>query len=210
MDTTEKIARQDQIAMLGICSGGMISSMVLARRAAKGNLDRVAGSASRISVLDQEQAGLPSTLSLAQGCGGIDPGVGGEGLPRRAGVLRRGLRMAAAQRPDLDCWVNNYLLGYPAKAFDILYSNTDPVPITTAMHRDFMDLAMSNRLTPTEAPHMLGTDIDLGKINTPDRLVSRRHGHDHLCEWESCYQTTQLFGGDTKFVLSTAATSPRW
>ena len=27
---------------------------------------------------------------------------------------------------------------------------------------------------------------------------------DHLCKWESCYQTTQLFGGDTKFVLSTS------
>ena len=27
---------------------------------------------------------------------------------------------------------------------------------------------------------------------------------DHLCAWESCYQTTQLFGGQTKFVLSTS------
>ena len=32
-------ARQDQIAMLGICSGGMLSSMVLAHLAAKGDLD---------------------------------------------------------------------------------------------------------------------------------------------------------------------------
>jgi poly(3-hydroxyalkanoate) synthetase len=27
---------------------------------------------------------------------------------------------------------------------------------------------------------------------------------DHLCKWESCYRTTQLFGGDSRFVLSTS------
>ena len=27
---------------------------------------------------------------------------------------------------------------------------------------------------------------------------------DHLCAWESCYRTTALLGGDTRFVLSTS------
>ena len=49
---------------------------------------------------------------------------------------------------------------------------------------------------------MLGTDIDLGKIDTDTYVVAGIA--DHLCKWESCYQTTQLFGGDTKFVLSTS------
>ena len=26
---------------------------------------------------------------------------------------------------------------------------------------------------------------------------------DHICPWQSCYATTQLLGGDTRFVLST-------
>ena len=27
---------------------------------------------------------------------------------------------------------------------------------------------------------------------------------DHICPWESCYRTTQLLGGDSRFVLSTS------
>ena len=49
---------------------------------------------------------------------------------------------------------------------------------------------------------MLGTDIDLGKVDTDTYVVAGIA--DHLCKWESCYQTTQLLGGDTKFVLSTS------
>ena len=49
---------------------------------------------------------------------------------------------------------------------------------------------------------MLGTDLDLGKVDTDTYVVAGIA--DHLCKWESCYQTTQLLGGDTKFVLSTS------
>ena len=49
---------------------------------------------------------------------------------------------------------------------------------------------------------MLGTEVDLGKIDTDTYVVAGIA--DHLCKWESCYQTTQLLGGDTKFVLSTS------
>jgi polyhydroxyalkanoate synthase len=27
---------------------------------------------------------------------------------------------------------------------------------------------------------------------------------DHLCPWQNCYQSTQLLGGDRRFVLSTS------
>ncbi|MEP6816365.1 MAG: alpha/beta fold hydrolase, partial [Marmoricola sp.] len=62
MDACQKIARQDQVALLGICSGGMLSTMVLAHLAATGDLGRVAAFSLAVTVLDQEQAGLPSAL----------------------------------------------------------------------------------------------------------------------------------------------------
>ena len=99
-------------------------------------------------------------------------------------------------------WVNNYLLGYAPKAFDILYWNADPVRMTAAMHRDFMELAICNGLTEPGGATMLGTDIDLGKVDVDSYVVAGIA--DHLCKWESCYQTTQLLGGETKFVLSTS------
>ncbi len=201
MDATQKIARQDQISMLGICSGGMLSSMVLAHLAAEGDLDRVAAFSLAVTVLDQEQAGLPSAL-LSHKAAAASTRASAE-----KGYLdgRMLAEVFAWLRPnDLiwNYWVNNYLLGYPPKAFDILYWNADPVRMTAAMHRDFMDLAISNGLTRAGETKMLGTDLDLGKIDTDTYVVAGIA--DHLCKWESCYQTTQLFGGDTKFVLSTS------
>ncbi|MEJ7796611.1 MAG: hypothetical protein WKF50_13730, partial [Nocardioides sp.] len=99
-------------------------------------------------------------------------------------------------------WVNNYLLGRAPKAFDILYWNADSVRMTAAMHRDFMDLALRNALVEPGGTQMLGSEVDLGKVDTDSYAVAGIA--DHLCKWESCYQTTQLLGGETRFVLSTS------
>jgi poly(3-hydroxyalkanoate) synthetase len=74
--------------------------------------------------------------------------------------------------------------------------------MTAAMHRDFMELAITNALTEPGGARMLGTDLDLGKVDTDAYVVAGVA--DHLCSWESCYQTTQLLGGRTTFVLSTS------
>jgi polyhydroxyalkanoate synthase subunit PhaC len=99
-------------------------------------------------------------------------------------------------------WVNNYLLGHAPKAFDILFWNADSVRMTAAMHRDFMDLAIRNALTEAGGTTLLGSDVDLGKVDTDTYVVAGIA--DHLCAWESCYRTTQLFGGRSRFVLSTS------
>ncbi len=201
MDTCQKISRQEQVALLGICSGGMLSSMVLAHLAAVGELDRVAAFSLAVTVLDQNQAGLPSALLSEEAAASSTK------ASKEKGYLdgRVLAEVFAWLRPnDLiwNYWVNNYLLGYPPKAFDILYWNADPVRMTAAMHRDFMELAITNGLTSPGESQMLGTALDLGKVDTDSYVVAGIA--DHLCKWESCYQTTQLFGGDTKFVLSTS------
>jgi poly(3-hydroxyalkanoate) synthetase len=99
-------------------------------------------------------------------------------------------------------WVNNYLLGKEPKAFDILYWNADPVRMTAALHRDFVELAVTNSITEPGGATMLGSPVDLGKVDTDTYVVAGIA--DHLCKWESCYRTTQLLGGDTRFVLSTS------
>ena len=201
MTATEKISRQEQVALLGICSGGMLASMVLAHLAATGDLGRVAAFSLAVTVLDQEQAGLPSAL-LSHKAAAASTRASAEKGYLDGKVLAE---VFAWLRPnDLiwNYWVNNYLLGHAPKAFDILYWNADPVRMTAAMHRDFMDLAINNSLTEAGGARLLGSDVDLGKVDTDTYVVAGIA--DHLCKWESCYQTTQLLGGNTKFVLSTS------
>jgi class II poly(R)-hydroxyalkanoic acid synthase len=201
MQTAQDISRQEKVAMLGICSGGMIASMVLAHLADVGELDRVAAYSLAVTVLDQEQAGLPSALLSHKAA------AASTRASREKGYLdgRALAEIFAWLRPnDLiwNYWVNNYLMGHAPKAFDILYWNADPVRMTAAMHRDFMDLAIRNALTEPGASQILGSKVDLSKVDVDSYVVAGIA--DHLCKWESCYRTTQLLGGDSRFVLSTS------
>src|SRR5262249_53719836 len=99
-------------------------------------------------------------------------------------------------------WVNNYLLGKRPPAFDILFWNADTTRMTAGLHADFIDLAVGNSLTRPGAITVLGVPIDLGKVTVDSYVVAGIA--DHITPWESCYRTTQLFGGTTRFVLSTS------
>ena len=79
----------------------MIASMLLAHLAAIGDLDRVAAFSLAVTVLDQEQAGLPSALLSHKAAAASTRASAREGLPRRQDA-GRGVRLAAAQRPDLE------------------------------------------------------------------------------------------------------------
>ena len=201
MTACEDITKQDKTSIFGICSGGMITSMVMAHLVGLGEQDRVASYSLAVTVLDQERAGVTSAL-LSQ-----KVAAAATLASKEKGYLdgRTLAEIFAWLRPnDLiwNYWVNNYLMGHAPKAFDILYWNADPVRMSAAMHRDFMDIATRNALVEPGAATMLGTKVDLGTVTTDSYVVAGIA--DHLCKWESCYQTTQLFGGDTKFVLSTS------
>jgi polyhydroxyalkanoate synthase len=98
-------------------------------------------------------------------------------------------------------WVNNYLQGKPPPAFDILYWNADTTRMAAALHRGFLDLTVDNQLTKPGAATMLGSRVDLSAVTVDAYVVAGIA--DHICPWQSCYATTQLLGGDTRFVLST-------
>ncbi|OFE17480.1 poly(3-hydroxyalkanoate) polymerase [Humibacillus sp. DSM 29435] len=201
MKACENISRQTRTAIFGICSGGLITSMLMAHLVELGEAHRVASYSLAVTVLDQERAGVTSALLSPKAA------AAATAASKEKGYLdgRTLAEIFAWLRPnDLiwNYWVNNYLMGHAPKAFDILYWNADPVRMTAAMHRDFMDLAIRNALVEPGAATMLGTKVDLGTVTTDSYVVAGIA--DHLCKWESCYQTTQLLGGDTKFVLSTS------
>jgi len=98
-------------------------------------------------------------------------------------------------------WVNNYLQGKPPAAFDILYWNADTTRMSAGLHRDFIEVAMKNALTEPGAATMLGTPVDLSTVDV-DTYVTAGIA-DHLCPWQACYRSTQLLGGESRFILST-------
>jgi polyhydroxyalkanoate synthase len=106
-------------------------------------------------------------------------------------------------RPDdlvFNYWVNNYLMGEQPPAFDILAWNADGTNLPGALHGQFLDIFRDNLLTRPGQLSVLGTPLHLQHITMP-ALVTGAVA-DHLTPWKGRYQTTQLLGGPSTFVLS--------
>ena len=99
-------------------------------------------------------------------------------------------------------WVNNYLLGREPARFDILFWNADTTRMTASLHRDFVRAAVVNALVRPGELTVLGTEVDLAQVGLDCYVVAGVA--DHICPWESCYRSSQLFGGTARFVLSTS------
>ena len=200
-DATEAITGCDQAHAIGLCAGGIVLSCAVAHLAARSEQERVAGLTLGVCVLDNEHAGTVSSFAdrraaaLAVAESARKGYLSGRAL---AGVF-------AWLRPtDLvwNYWVNNYLLGKDPPAFDILYWNADTTNMPAGLHRDFVAMSLDNTLTQPGALELLGTPIDLGTITVDSYVVAGIA--DHISPWQNCYRTTQLLGGEPRFVLSTS------
>jgi polyhydroxyalkanoate synthase subunit PhaC len=62
MDATERLAEAEQVALTGICSGGILASLAAAYLAGTGQQDRLAAFSLLVTVLDNERAGLAAAF----------------------------------------------------------------------------------------------------------------------------------------------------
>jgi polyhydroxyalkanoate synthase subunit PhaC len=201
MDAITRITGSEQSALMGACSGGVISAMVAAHLARTGQQHRIAAFTLMVTVLDQAQAGLASaviserTAHLAAAASRARGYLDGRSLAEVFAWLRPN---------DLiwNYWVNNYLLGRKPPPFDILFWNADTTRMTATLHRDFLNLGVTNGLTRPDTVTMLGSPVDLSLIDRDTYLVAGVT--DHICPWQSCYRSTQLLSGQHRFVLSTS------
>jgi polyhydroxyalkanoate synthase subunit PhaC len=195
------ICEVPQASVCALCSGGIASAMVAAHLSATGKLGELATLCLGVTVLDQAQAGTASamidrrTAELAMAASRSRGYLDGRSLAEVFAWLRPN---------DLiwNYWVNNYLQGQTPPAFDILYWNADTTRLPAAVHRDFIEIALANALTKPGEARMLGTPVDLSKVDVDSYVVAGIA--DHLCPWQSCYRSTQLLGGTSRFVLSTS------
>ena len=201
LDAVERISRAERTALAGICSGGIIASIAAACLAGTGRQDRLAAVTLAVTVLDNARAGTPAALADRR------LAAAAVALSRRRGYLdgRALAEVFAWLRPDdliWNYWVNNYLLGRKPPAFDILFWNADTTRMSAKLHADFVDLAMENHLVTPGALTVLGLPIDLSRIEVDSYVVAGIA--DHLTPWQNCYRSTQLLGGDSRFILATS------
>jgi len=197
--TLRDIAKSPKVNIIGLCAGGITTSMVSAHLSATGQLDQVASLCLGVTLLDMTQAG--TTVALMD-----ETTAAGSILASRTRGYMDGRSLAevfAWLRPDdliWNYWVNNYLQGKKPPPFDILFWNADTTRMPAGLHRNFIEIAMDNALTKPGTASMLGSPVDLSKIDVDTYVVAGID--DHISPWPSAYRATQLLSGNMRFVLS--------
>ncbi|MFC8384865.1 PHA/PHB synthase family protein [Nocardia sp. NPDC057272] len=196
----DRIAGAGAVHTTAACSGGLIACMAAAHCAQTQGIGKLASLNLLVTMIDQNRAGMAGSF--------IDEGVARAAIARSQskGYLdgRALAEVFAWLRPsDLvwNYWVNNYLQGKTPPKFDILFWNADTTRMPAALHRDFIQAALHNKLATAGAVTVLGTPIDLHRITVDSYVVAG--SADHICPWTNCYRSAQLLGGEVRFVLST-------
>lgn len=199
-EVVAQISGQERVGLKAVCSGGIVASCALAHLAATGRLqDSIAHVALLVCLLDTTRAGTSQAMVTRE----IAAAAVAESA-RRGYVDGESLaRVFAWLRPNDLIWqyvVNNYYLGKPPPAFDVLFWNQDTVRMPAALHRDFLRIAMDNPLPEPGAMEVLGTPVDMTAVDVPAYVVGA--STDHIVPWQNAYRSARLLSGETRFVLS--------
>jgi polyhydroxyalkanoate synthase len=202
LDAVQAIAGTSSAHLLATCSGGILAAMVAAHLTEHGEGNRLASLMLAVTVLDQAKAGFAAAAMDEKAAKAAIR------VSARKGYLdgRALAELFAWLRPtDLvwRYWVNNYVQGRSPAAFDVLFWNADTTRMTAALHRDMVMMGLENSLATPDATTMLGTPVDLSKVEADTYVVGGVT--DHICPWQATYRSAKLFGSkNSRYVLSTS------
>jgi polyhydroxyalkanoate synthase len=200
IDAVCDIGKSEDLNLVGICAGGITTTVLLNTMAARGD-SRIKSVAYAVTLLDFD---VPCPLGALHS----------ESIQKMTDkhTRSRGV-LPGNELGDVFCWLrandlvwrywtNNYLMGDAPKPFDILYWNQDSTNLPQALHQQFMRVFGDNVLCKPGELTIMDTPVDLSTIEV-DTFVTGAEA-DHLTPWRGCYRTTQLLRGESTFVLTNA------
>jgi polyhydroxyalkanoate synthase subunit PhaC len=200
-DVAREITGSPSVNPVGYCIGGTLLAMTLAYLAAKG--DRRFGAPTfMVSLQDYARVG---ETALFMGEPAIDF-VEQQMMERGYLDSREMANMFSLLRSNDLIWsnvVNNYLMGNPPPAFDLLYWNSDGTRMARAAHSWYLrNTYVENNLIKPGHIVLMDEPIDLGRI-TQDIYAVGAEG-DHIVPWYAAWRITQLVGGRVRFVMASS------
>ena len=192
------VSGADKVNAVGWCVGGTILSSALAVLGARGD-ESVASLTLLTTMLDFREPGDLGVFIDEQGVSQREQTIGQGGIYPGAelGFVFQTLRANDLIWPNV---INNYRKGKAPEAFDLLYWNADATNLPGPMYAWYLrNMYLENNLREPHKLTMCDTQVDLGAISMPSYVLATQE--DHIVPWRSAYQTTQLVGGKSQFVL---------
>ncbi|WP_232666125.1 PHA/PHB synthase family protein [Pseudonocardia sp. TRM90224] len=200
MDACERITRAPTTSLMGFGAGGLIAATVTGHLSAIAAADRVASLTLVATTLDHGDG--PLEPGFAEAAASASAAVGYLDGPTLAEV-DAWLRADELIWPH---WVRGHLCGRAAEPSAELFWRADATRVPAGLHRDLVDVAARNPLVAPGAMSVLGTAIDLSKVDRDCYVITT---DDPVTGWEPAYRSTQLLGGPSRFVLAEGERSYR-
>jgi polyhydroxyalkanoate synthase len=195
-----EITGAPEINTISVCLGGTLTAIGLAHNAAIG--DRSIKSATFLNT--HTDFSVPGTLGVFTDeatIAGLEKKMAKEGFLDSDKMAHT---FDALRANDLvfQYVVNNWLLGKKPPAFDLLVWNKDSTRMPARMHSEYLRSCFLNNEFARGEFEIDGQKLDPGKVDIDTYVLSAVD--DHIVPWVSGYKTTQLLGGQNRFVLSTS------
>ena len=191
-EVVRKIARTDQLNLLGLCAGGITVSYELAHLAAIGD-DSARSATFVVTMLTGEKPNVVGMLDTAESRQMLEKAAAAEQV-----VPGTALRtLFAMLRPNdlvYNYLVSGWLMGKSPAPFDVLAWNADATRTTARFATESSRLAMGG--WEGNGPVLLGVKTDFGKVTCDSYHVGGFT--DHITAWRACYDTAHLVGGAEK------------
>jgi polyhydroxyalkanoate synthase subunit PhaC len=194
----QEITGSGSLNVAAACSGGQIAAATVGHLVVSGRLGHVASLGLFVCALDRPQEGVIGALTTREAAAAAVAASAAKGYVDGSALAE----IFAWLRPNdmiWNYWVNNYLLGAPPPAFDILYWNQDSIRMTAGLQADMIRVATGNSMRIPGALTVLGTPIDLASADVPTYVLAGET--DHIVPWQNAYRATQILGGTSRFVL---------
>ena len=199
LDAVEKATGEREVNAVGYCLGGILLSATLAWMAARKD-ERIRSASLLTTMVDFSDTGEVSLFIDQEGLAELEAKIREKGYLEGQKVFDT-FRTLRANDLIWSFYINNYLMGRSPPPFDLLYWNADATNMPAAVHTWVMrNLYLENRLRQPGGVTLAGEAIDVTRVTTPTYVLSA--SEDHIAPWRTTYETTQLFSGPVKFVLS--------
>jgi polyhydroxyalkanoate synthase len=199
VDGAAELTGSERVNVLGVCLGGTLTTIALAVLAARGESERIGSAALVNALVDFADPGEISVFTDEASIRRIERRTAERGYLSGDELAGPFTWMRAN---DL-VWryvVSSWYMGGKPPAFDILAWNADATRLPAAMHSQYLRACYVENLLPQPGAFVAdGTPVDVGRIQTPLYVVGAEN--DHIAPWRSTYRTTQLVGGEARYVL---------
>jgi polyhydroxyalkanoate synthase len=199
-EVVREVSGSDRLGLLGACAGGFTTGLLLGHLAANGGTEGVGSATFAISMIDSRFPNPMSAIATDRALRVLSEDAANGKVYDSEQIARA----FAWMRPNdlvFNYVVNNWLLGEEPPAFDILAWNDDGANLSSRFYVEMLEIYARNRAAVPGAVDVLGTPIDLGRVDVDNFVVAGMT--DHITPWMPGYMTSQLLGGASEVVVTT-------